>query len=411
MKYCFPQLRDSLSRLQVFNVIRSALVKRGHEIVDDITESDAVLFSACDVVETRHLRSLRKSTSKPIICGGQYAINYYSAKLYSDIVWLGHVYDFADMKSLDDIASSQHAYTGVDKPLKLSKRICWDEIPITQMAPHKCYYMGGVGCKNKCKFCFTSWTNPHQVNSKKAIAAAADVCRKKGIHLMVASNEYDYDADARTKDMLLVDYISMRVSGLLVRCGIEFASEDTRQKMGKRITRDQIYAALQKTNLDNIALRLFHITGYEPIGEWERYIDDMCWMLDKVKNKKIIQLEFNNLQYQNFTPLYKERKSINPDNYIDIRTTKRWYDKLRQYSKHVLVGAPSPFIHVAARMGVELAKNIEQSEYWLHVMNNREKHTPEEAYNSLFSTGVFDTPHMMINHATGEFVSRAVVQS
>jgi hypothetical protein len=224
---------------------------------------------------------------------------------------------------------------------------------------------------------------------------------------MVTSNEYDYDVNVKTKDMILTDYIKTNVRGTFLRSAVEFATDETRRMYGKPITKNDIYHALQKMKLDNITMKLFHITGLDALSDWERYIDDMCFMLDKVKNKRLLHLEFNNLQYQNFTPLYSERKNIDPDKYIDISVTKRWYDKLRRYSRAILLGAPSPFVHVAARMGIELAREKEQSEYWLGVMRNRHKHTTDSAYNALFTTGIFDTPHLFLNHKTGEIVSRS----
>jgi len=111
---------------------------------------------------------------------------------------------------------------------------------------------------------------------------------------------------------------------------------------------------------------------------------------------------FNNLQYQNYTPLYKERKNINPDNYISHHDTKRWYDLLRQKSSHILIGAPSPFQHVACRMGLELSTTKEQAEFWFSMLSRKDKTTKLQAYDALFETGVLDTEMRKLNINTGK---------
>jgi len=348
------------------------------------------------------LRRIRSAYHGPIILGGHYAMNYWSASLYADYVWIGEVWDFAEINSLSDVYESEHVYhpRKATMPTR-SSRVVWSEIPITQIKKTSAYYWGGIGCKNHCHFCFTSWTHEHQVNDPTKIAAARRVADVNGVHLMIVSNEYDYDAPAKTKDMTLSDYVKTAVTGNIVRCGIEFANDETRRRMGKPITRDQIYAAIQKMSLDNISLKLFHIAGYEPISDWNQYISDIGAMLEKHPNKRLLQLSFTNLQYQNYTPLYRQRRNINPDNYIDFTITRRWYDELRRCSSHVLIGAPSPFIHVAARMGVELAENREQAEFWFRVMRQREKYNAKQVYDFLFSTGVFDTQERRFNPNTG----------
>ena len=402
MRYAFPQLA-SKSMFQTYNIVRRALTAAGHEVTVDITpDSDAVLYSACDVLDMVGLRRLRRETSKPIIVGGSYAYNYWSAHIYADIVWIGEVFDFARLQSPQDIADSPHAYTGTAKKLYASQSIDWGSIPITQISPNKCYYWAGTGCKNKCKFCFTSWTRKHQTAGRPRVLSAARAAKERGIHLMITANEYNYNAESKTKDMLLVDYIKTPVTGNMVRCGIEFAREDTRWRMGKPITREEIYKAIQKINIDYVPLKLFHITGYEPVSDWDNYISDMCWMLERHPNQRILQLEFNNLQYQNYTPLYRERKQINPDNYITIDTVRGWYNQLRRYSSKVFIGAPSPFVHVAARMGIELSRTKEQCELWLYYLNHRDKTDVENAYRELFSSGVLDTPYHRVNLNTGE---------
>ena len=397
MYYSFPQLALP-TRFQTYNLVRRVLSDAGHTVSETIDiECDAILYSACDVLDILPLRRLRKQTSKPIILGGAFSFNYWSAIIYSDIVWIGEIFEFAELNSLADIADSPHAYVADSKKvLYSSQRIDWGKIPVTQISKNKAYYWGGVGCKNHCKFCFTSWTHFRNDNEQSRMQAAREECRRRGVHLMISANFYEDDPGTTTKDFLLRDYLKLPVSALLVRCGIEFAREDTRKSQGKDISKNDIYAAIQKMNRDNVALRLFHITGYEPLSDWEGYVDDLAAMLSVHPNKRLLHLMFNNLQYQNYTPLYAERRSINPERYADFRLAKAWHNKLRQYSAHISIGAPSPFQQVACRMGVGLANTKEQAEYWVKAFSRKDKTTKDEAYKALFSTGILDTPRVVL---------------
>lgn len=406
MKLCFPQYFEAKSRFLSYTVVCDALRKAGHEVVDDMTKCDAVLFSMCDVVEYRELIKMRKrSAGHILIVGGAFAFNFWSAILYCDGVWVGEIYDMADCKNIDDLLESQHCFTGGNVLPVASTRIDWDKVPIAQIKPTSCYYWAGVGCKNRCRFCYTAWTHKHQVNAPERIQAAIREAKKRHLHIMVTSNEYENDQASKTFDMLLTDYLNVPVNGKTVRCGIEFATDETRRKnggAGKRITKNDIFHALQKAKQEGVAFKFFHITGYDALCDWEQYINDIALMLEYVEYNKMLTLGFNNLQYQNYTPMYAERKNIDPDKYITITKTKQWYDKLRLHTKSVLVQAPSPFQHVCCRMGIELATNKDQADFWASmIVNPTKKLTVDMAYKELFDRKVFDTPSLIMDPNNG----------
>jgi len=403
LRYYYPQFKNSKTRYLTFTVVSKVLRLYGHEIVNTEKEADAILFSGCDVLDIKDLRRLRKETSKPLIFGGAYSFNYWSAKLYSDAVWVGEIFEFAKLKSLAEIYDSKHSFTGDDEEgLTASTLIEWDKVPIAQVTKTHCYYWGGVGCKNKCNFCYTSWTHKHIENTRQNIRQAQEIAKRNKIHLMTVSNEYSYEDGNKTKDVLIKDFIKMPIKASLVRCGIEFATEDVRKKMSKPITREDISKLVQKISKDNIMVRLFHVTGYEPLEDWHRYIKELGDLLFKYPNKRMIHLMFNNLQYQNYTPLYGERFNINPDNYIDIKQTKAWFDELRQQTPHVLVGAPSPFQHVVCRMGIELATDQGQAEFFFNMLNHKKDYTKQQAYDALMESNVLHTERRKLNLKNGK---------
>lgn len=403
MRLYFPQYFESESRFMTYTIVARIMEQGGHVIADDPHGCDAALYSMCDVEEYPGLVKLRRQVGDlPIIVGGAFAFNFWSAAIYADCVWVGEVFEMAECRTLDELMASPHVYTPGDALPVASTRIDWGRVPVCQIAPKKAYYWGGVGCKNKCRFCFTSWTHIHQINSPANIQRAKVNARAHKIHLMIASNEYEDGTGGTTQDMMLVDYIRRPVKASLVRCGIEFATDESRARMGKRITRDDIYKAIQKMNADGCALRFFHISGYDTREDWERYIGDLCVMLERHPNRKMLHLMFNNLQYQNYTPLYAERRGIDPARYIDHTVTAAWYDRLRQHSMHVLVGAPSPFQHVACRMGVELSRTREQVDFWLDKAKNpKGKMTVDQAHRALMDSGVLDTPHLRFDFKAG----------
>lgn len=405
MIYAFPQYYESKNQFQTYAVVYKALVDAGHTVIADIHSPgcDVVAVSLCDVLDMKYLRKIRNSTTKPVLAGGAYAYNYWSAKLYADYVWIGEVYDMAECRTLNELADSPHCYTGDDsKRLYASWRVDWDRVPVTRVAKHKSYYWAGVGCKNKCAFCYTSWTHRHLVNTEENQRAARRLAKKHNLYLMMVSNEYEINNENLTKDMLLRDYIRQPISGNMVRCGVEFATEKNRREKGKPITRNELFCAIQKMNVDRLTLRLFHITGYEPQEDWEMYIDELCMMILKAPNKSLLHLMFNNLQYQNYTPLYRERFDIDEDKYITHKDAVRWYDKLRLYTPHALMGPPSPFQHVACRMGQELATTLEQEEYWQKMMSRKNKYSVKEFKQALLDTGVLETEERHIDFNTGE---------
>lgn len=402
MKLWFPQYFEAKSRFLSYTVVAKAFRDAGHEICPTESGCDATLFSMCDAMEYRDLMAMRKRTRLPLLVGGSFAFNFWAVKLWADGVWVGEVYEMAECKTLNEILASPHCYTGGDVLPVSSLRIDWEKVPIAQIKKGSCYYWGGTGCKNKCRFCFTSWTHAHSVNTRERIQRAREICKARGVSLMISSNEYDNDPGAKTFDMLLKDYVKTPVAANMVRCGVEFATDETRCRMGKPVTFEDMFRALQKAERERVILKWFHICGYDRKEDWDSYIEKVCQMGERVKYSRLLQLEFNNLQYQNYTPLYAERKSIDPSRYATHDDVNGWNRRLRMSFRSVLVGQPSTFQRAASRMGVELSTDAKQAQFWAGMMvDPNKKMTPEQAYKLLFDTGVLDTPPLKLNPLNG----------
>ncbi len=403
MVFAFPQFFTQRTRFLAYTVVATALQRAGHTLTEDLERCDAVLFSMCDVMEFPQLVRLRRSTGRPLIVGGSYAYHFRSAILYADGVWVGECYEMAACRTLEELLGHPSCYTGGPDLPRASTLIRWEEVPVCQTAPHKAYYWGGQGCKGKCSFCVTSWTHPHQVNSRARIQAAKTEAARRGLHLMVCSNEYDDGGGGRTQDMLLRDYLRVPIRrGCWIRVGVEFATEFSRRQAGKPISDREMEAAIEKAARERVSLRMFHIGGWDLREDWEAYIDRLAGYLDHYRPGSMVHLMYNNLQYQQYTPLYRRRREIDPERYLSIQDTRRWFDRLRAATPHVLVGAPSPFQHVAARMGVELARTREQADFWRPGLRDSRRWTIQEAYDALFATGVMDAPPLRLDLSTGQ---------
>jgi hypothetical protein len=111
---------------------------------------------------------------------------------------------------------------------------------------------------------------------------------------------------------------------------------------------------------------------------------------------------FESLEYQNYTPLYSERKSINPDNYLTREKMNEWQDIMYRSTKSVLFQAASSFQHACCRMGIEESRTKDQIDFWSSmIVNPNKKLTPDAAYKALFDTGILDTPALQLNPNTG----------
>ena len=406
MVFCFPQYFTDRSRFLSYTVVAKALINSGHTITESPSHCDAVLFSMCDVMEYPALVRMHKfAGSKPLVVGGSYAYHFRSAILHCEAVWVGECYEMAQCRTLDELLAHPSCYTGGRRLPKASTYIDWAQVPVCQTAPRKAYYWGGQGCKNKCRFCVTSWTHPHQVNSPGRIAAAKRTAAAHKIHLMICANEYSDGTGGSTQDMMLRDYLKVPVSSGFIRIGVEFAREETRRYCGKPITDNELCAAIAKMSRERVSLRLFHISGYDSREDWEAYIHKLAAFLERYRPGRLLHLAFNNLQYQNYTPLYRERRRMDPDRYLTYQDTKRFYDILRSASPHVLVSAPSPFAHVAARMGTELSTTRDQVDYWRRLLRAAPaKLDRNTIYEALFSTGVMDTSELRMDFKTGQIM-------
>jgi len=368
MNYCLLSIKRTNVTVQYTDSLIKHLIKLyGHKEVDE-KEADAFLFSICDVTEIHDLvkaSNIAKKYGKPLIAGGQFCYHFKTVLLIADIVNIGHIFDFMECKSIEEIKNLDCVYyPGKDKIITPSYRIDWSKIPIIHTNKKGYYYWGGTGCKNKCRFCYVSWTNAHIINPK----ARKLTSFRKGMTLTIISNEYSDKASEkntciRVKDMMLVDYLRKEEKVKNIRVGIEFFTEASRKYMGKQISEKEILSAIDKSKKDGNSLKFFFISGYNTKQE---IIDFIKFLPDDTESKRKIRLVFNNLEYQMFTPLHKERKKMNPENYIDVNWVNEVYNKYILAKKYYIrtVPASNP-AHAFCRMGMSWSFTKEQLDFWM----------------------------------------------
>jgi radical SAM superfamily enzyme YgiQ (UPF0313 family) len=311
--------------------------------------------------------------------------------IYSDYVWIGHIFEFLDLQTVDDIAGSIHTYYKGKKELTvMSNEIRFNEAPILQVNTRLFYYWGGVGCKNKCRFCVTSWTERHQAQSR-LVDKIEHVRRKVGSHgsVKVISNEYAEAIErSKVQDMMLQDYLNIdHASGkqTKIRLGVEFATEEARKKNGKPMTDADIRLAIKKAGQFNHELQLFCITGLNTREEWFQFVENCIPEDDRLRPRVFIK--FTNLDYQQKTPLWKDAKKVNFDNYFDMAFSNRIFEKACFKNKRIRLFPLKYPAHAVWRM---CASNIDNESEYVIIKKNRNNRDMDEMIKIFYDLKIPD---------------------
>lgn len=291
----------------------------GHELIPEekIDGSTILLVSICTNESIPVLRNVRKKyPDNLIITGGQYAFMFPVCLIYSDYCVVGEGFEALRCKSLEEMKKLKCvAWRGKQELIEPSTFIDWKLVPACQTKQGVYYYWKGTGCRNKCAFCFTSWTKNLQVNDDRRVRAVETAVKKKGSGLILVSNEYDEDVTVKVKDMMLKQFLKTKLPPKmpkLIRLGIEFPTYELRKKYGKAFTDEEFYQALDKARLEGKELNLFFITGLYPLS----LIFDLFRNYKTYGTKPNIFVKFTNISFQQYTPIHKERFNINVDHYV-----------------------------------------------------------------------------------------------
>ncbi len=299
----------------------------GHEIVEP-EDADMLLVSVCDVHDLGFAEKVRnKYPNKIIMIGGHAAVYYKLWFLFGDYVNIGQGFELLKCQSIDEMKELKCVtWEGKDEIIHPSNLIEWENVPVANVSKGGRYYWGSVGCKNKCSFCVTSWTNTYQTNSP----ARVNKVLTQYPNCIIVTNDSAGFLSRPTQSIMLKDFLKAPLrQGSIYRLGIEFATEERRKKYGKSFTDSEFVAAMLRAARRKVRLRLFCITGLDTMEEWDGLFGQIPPIYD---NAGAFRVKFTNLDYQMFTPMRHERYDISLDNMFNTKIAEKF---LRKYMANV----------------------------------------------------------------------------
>lgn len=302
-----------------------------HEIVEPIN-CDVLCVSLTSHYEIDKLKKARKEYKDKIIIVGGHVSNAPACLLtYADYVNLGQGFEFfRDAKKISDIENLPYIVSKNKREGTYSHFIDWDILPIVKISKYSYSYLESVGCKNKCKFCLTSWLNKYQVNPKqKTISMLVERYRKMQYNqFYLIGNNYEREScNLNVSDVTLKGYIKnpgKYEKTKLIRVGIESPDEKTRFFLGKKITDDEVKEFFKITKHLKKRVNIFLMAGFDTQEVWESF-------------KDILGQDFNTTPKINFivnyfdpslgTPLYNfDLTGLIPINIMKIKRLWKIYN-------------------------------------------------------------------------------------
>lgn len=275
MKIFFYQKNKTGNTTYTFELLRYIAKKNGHTL-SDLNDSEICALSLAHISEIDTLRIFRKrNPGKKIIVGGHGACH--ALLRYADYICMGHSFElFRDCKKISDLDDKPYIIHKGKKSFQFSKYIDWDLCPVVRISKNSHSLLYSVGCRKKCKFCYTSWINKYQVNPyKKKIER---IRKKLNGQLYLITNDFDNQVAAKrnVSDVRVSEYLknpSKTKDIKLIRLGIESPCEETRKELGKPISNDDLKEFFRITQKLNQRCNLFFIAGFDGQEEWESMID------------------------------------------------------------------------------------------------------------------------------------------
>lgn len=358
------------------------VIKNGHKHALDA--ESIVITSVCDVTEIFALERIRKKFPHHIIIsGGHFAkIGLKLMILHCNYVWVGHSFDFFKQKELTDIIEHPSTYAAGKDALEVNYNIDWSLCPVIQTDKRRFYVWGGVGCKNKCSFCLTSWTEPHKNRPgiDGVCARAKRMIGSKG-SVKVISNAYSTQlGDDLVQDMTLKDMIRIKHNEKrkMIRVGLEFATETARKKNSKPISDNELRLAVTRARELNLDLQVFCIGGLDKRSDWEGLVD-IIPPDDAMKPR--VFFKWTNLEYQQKTPLFKNVQDIRPEKYLDKGFTDWFFRKACYKNKRIRVMPVKYPTHAVWRTCISNVQTLKQYEACKKLKNSKDMSSIMDLFN------------------------------
>lgn len=279
MKIYFYQNNIKNITTYTHELLKHLAYKNGHEVVDSPEKADVSGISLTSFYEIDDLRKFRNKNKTGLIIVGGHACNNPSALLrYADFVCLGQSFQFfSECRIVSDIYDKPYIVHKNKLNGEWSDFIDWDLIPCIQIGKNSYSYLYSMGCRNKCKFCLTSWVNKYQVNPYKArIKKLKDKIGPKQFYLVTNDFDSGVSVDRSVSDVRIKEYLSNpgKFKGInLLRIGVESPEEKTRKWLSKPIKADHLRDFFKLTKKRKQRVNMFMIAGLDSQESWEGFAE------------------------------------------------------------------------------------------------------------------------------------------
>lgn len=387
MKYCLIEVKKNNIKYYTEELLKYLIRINGHNLTD-INDCDFILISLCNIAEINILKNIReKYKNKKIIVGGQLGFIFKLCGIFADYVNVGQGFEFFKCKTEQEIINLDSIYfNGCNKIIKPSIVIEWANVPLIQTAKNQFYYLGSIGCKNKCSFCAVSWQNKQETNPLLSNIIHSN--KKRNIRIIGNESVEMVGRKEKVKDYLLRDYLCIKNTNCrFVRCGIEFVLEDNRRKNGKCFTNNEFVDAVKKSKDEKNWMQFFIITGLETKQDIKDFFEIIP---DDYDTSPPMHFKFTQLIYNLFTPIFKKRHEINIDNYIEQQDLDEIYKNISYRKKRVRFYPVKYGAYSLWSTAIQLTKNINEFNLFWQERNNKNK---KEIYNLIKKNGILNNDY------------------
>ena len=241
----------------------------------DEESADALWVSLCDPDDIGVLLYARKiANGRPVVMGGfesWYGVPYLA---WADAIVVGEGEEFVREWGNDpDSALALPCVLNMErfeKGLEIvpSYNVPYRNMPLLKLpGKERYYYLAGRGCKGKCSFCATSWTQPHSQCPNGLIKKVVKYVEDRKGKLNLISNDSDAverSPSVNAQSVRVVDYLKEpeRYKSSMLHFGIEFWDEPSRTKSGKPVKDSDIRKLIEITKEQKQKCELFFIVGY-----------------------------------------------------------------------------------------------------------------------------------------------------
>jgi hypothetical protein len=243
----------------------------GLELVDSMDAANIVFFSAYDYQDAQRLKGVKKrAKNKPVIMGGPQGFFGEPYLAWADYVVVGEGFDFIMTLGKEGFepAINLPCVLSKNKNAIASYRLPYKVMPMYRKTPRMYYYMGGRGCKNKCKFCTTGWTYPHSVNPYIS-KAVKKILAMGGTNLTLVINDFSDVPKLKeikcSQSIRLMEYLKRPDTfhnAMSLKFGVEGWTEEDRRRLGKPIPDEAIKTMFAETSKHKQKCFVFMLIDY-----------------------------------------------------------------------------------------------------------------------------------------------------